>query len=358
MLTPPPVSAALPTTTSLADCATYSTALAPFLPQLYALPANLYASIASPPALLDLYTTTNPAISGLAFSLAIIPIFFVVAELNRNYSQVDRVWSILPTLYHAHYAVWARLHGLPTAKVDNVLAFSVVWTARLTFNYWRKGGYQVGSEDYRWQIIKKYIGQTGLVILDIFFISSVQSILLFAVTTPTYLLLLTSQHSPTLTLLDTLFARALLLLVLFEYFADGQQWTFHAAKSLYQRTAKIPPGYTRAQLDRGFLTSGLWRYSRHPNFAAEQTIWLVLYQWSCASSQTLWNWSVGGVVAYLLIFAGSTPITEWISGGKYPEYKLYQERVGRFVPKFFGRGWDEEEIAKLSPQGREGGKRK
>lgn len=22
--------------------------------------------------------------------------------------------------------------------------------ARLTFNYWRKGGYEIGSEDYRW----------------------------------------------------------------------------------------------------------------------------------------------------------------------------------------------------------------
>lgn len=23
---------------------------------------------------------------------------------------------------------------------------------RLTFNYWRKGGYQIGSEDYRWYV--------------------------------------------------------------------------------------------------------------------------------------------------------------------------------------------------------------
>jgi hypothetical protein len=23
---------------------------------------------------------------------------------------------------------------------------------RLTFNYWRRGGYQVGSEDYRWWV--------------------------------------------------------------------------------------------------------------------------------------------------------------------------------------------------------------
>lgn len=23
---------------------------------------------------------------------------------------------------------------------------------RLTFNYWRRGGYQIGSEDYRWYV--------------------------------------------------------------------------------------------------------------------------------------------------------------------------------------------------------------
>ena len=176
LLTPPLSTTTLPLTPTLADCATYSTVLEPYLPQLYALPTHLYAALTSSTALLHLYTTTNPCISGLAFSIALIPIFFVVSEANRNYSQVDRVWSILPTLYNAHYAIWARVNGLPTAKVDNVLAFSVVWTARLTYNYWRKGGYQVGSEDYRWMIIKKYIGQTGLFVLNVVFISSVQSV--------------------------------------------------------------------------------------------------------------------------------------------------------------------------------------
>lgn len=163
---------------------------------------------------------------------------------------------------------------------------------------------------------------------------------------------------------DTFYFLTLVSLVIFEWFADGQQWSYHQAKASYQQTAKVPAGYTRAQLDRGFLTSGLWSYSRHPNFAAEQSIWLVLYLWSCAATHTLghWygvgNWSVGGVVSYLLIFAGSTPITEWISSGKYAEYKLYQERVGRFVPKLFGKGWDEAEAERVGPKLVEERKRK
>lgn len=110
-------------------------------------------------------------------------------------------------------------------------------------------------------------------------------------------------------------------------------------------------------MDRGFNTRGLWAYSRHPNFAAEQAIWLVLYQWGCLHSESLWNWSVGGVISYLLVFAGSTPITEWISSGKYAEYKVYQERVGKFVPALWGKGWSEQEMEKLGPSVREQAKR-
>ena len=120
------------------------------------------------------YITTNPLISAIAFSIATFPIFLLVTEINKNYSQVDRVWSILPTIFQAHWAIWARLNGLPTQRVDNVLAVSVVWSLRLTYNYWRRGGYQVGSEDYRWLIIKNYIGSIPFFLLNVFFISTLQ----------------------------------------------------------------------------------------------------------------------------------------------------------------------------------------
>lgn len=139
-------------------------------------------------------------------------------------------------------------------------------------------------------------------------------------------------------------------LVVFEYFADGQQWDYHQAKHEYQRTAKVPAGWTRAQLERGFNTTGLWKYSRHPNFAAEQAIWVILYQWGCFASETAYNWTAVGMIGYLLVFQGSTPLTERISAGKYPEYKLYQERVGKFVPTVFSRGWDEALALKVGPK--------
>ena len=96
--------------------------------------------------------------------------------------------------------------------------------------------------------------------------------------------------------------------------------------------AKLPRGFHQTDLDRGFITSGLWAYSRHPNFAAEQLIWFILYQWGCYSSGTLLNWAGIGAGSLALLFQGSTMLTEAISSGKYPEYRNYQKAVGKFLP--------------------------
>lgn len=145
---------------------------------------------------------------------------------------------------------------------------------------------------------------------------------------------------------DYIVSRVMIGLVILEFFADNQMWRYQTAKRQYQKSAQVPKGcgFTRAQLDRGFITTGLWSYSRHPNFAAEQAIWVFLYIWGCVASQTYLNWTACGVVTYLGVFAGSTPLTEWITSKKYSDYKVYQKRVGRFIPNFFGKGWTEEEM--------------
>lgn len=108
---------------------------------------------------------------------------------------------------------------------------------------------------------------------------------------------------------------------------------FQTAKSEYQKTAKVPSGYKQSDLDRGFVTTGLWGYSRHPNFAAEQSIWLFLYQWSCYATKSLYSWTAVGPSFLVMIFQSSTWLTELITSGKYPEYADYQDAVGMFFPK-------------------------
>lgn len=134
---------------------------------------------------------------------------------------------------------------------------------------------------------------------------------------------------------DGVFSKLIFIFVLVEFFADQQQWDFYQAREKYRKTAKVPKEYqyTREQLDRGFNTTGLWAWSRHPNFAAEQAVWVCLYQWSCCESWTWMNWCFAGAISYLFLFQASTWLTELLSAKKYPEYTVYQERVGKFLPK-------------------------
>jgi len=324
---------ALPVVKSLTDCSDFSTTVLPYIDQLYELPQQILQAYDSPIELQEIYLTTNPLVSAFAFSLLLVPLFLVVSEINKNYSQVDRCWSILPTAYNAHFVLYAHLSGLPTQRLDNLLAFSTVWSLRLTFNYWRKGGYSIGSEDYRWNILRGKISPTLFFLFNVAFISLAQSILLLLISTPTYVVLLASQISDTMEISDIIFARVLMGLVLVEFFADQQQWDYQKAKKSYQKTARVPHKFDQVDLDRGFVVTGFWSWSRHPNFAAEQAIWVVLYQWGCWSSEVLYNWTIIGAMSYLFLFQASTWFTELITAGKYPDYEEYQQRVGKFMPR-------------------------
>jgi len=83
---------------------------------------------------------------------------------------------------------------------------------------------------------------------------------------------------------------------------------------------------------KGFLSQGLWAYSRHPNFAAEQAIWVSFYLFGVSASGQWLNPTLIGPVLLIFLFAGSSWLTEWISSSKYPEYSEYRGKVARFIP--------------------------
>lgn len=118
----------LPTVTTFADCANIDKTVLAYVPQLYSLPARIWDVIGDPHALVDVYKTTNPLIFAFAVSLFLAPVFLIVSEVNRNYSQVDRAWSILPTMYNVHYMLYAHLNGIPTRRLDILAAVSAIWS--------------------------------------------------------------------------------------------------------------------------------------------------------------------------------------------------------------------------------------
>ena len=127
---------ALPTLKTLEECAEYAKVVEPFLPQLYELPRALQNAATTPDAsLLELYKETNPLVSGFSFSVLLGAFVLVLSELNRNYSQIDRLWSVLPTIYNAHFAAWAHLNGLPSRRVDIILLWSTFWSVSRVHSY-------------------------------------------------------------------------------------------------------------------------------------------------------------------------------------------------------------------------------
>ena len=73
---------------------------------------------------------------------------FLIGEVTGNVSSVDRLWSLVPTLYTL--ITWSQHGGLRLALMSLVAS---VLSLRLTWNFWRRGGYSwppwTGCEDYR-----------------------------------------------------------------------------------------------------------------------------------------------------------------------------------------------------------------
>jgi steroid 5-alpha reductase family enzyme len=198
----------------------------------------------------------------------------------------------------------------------------------------------VGAEDYRWQVIRGHRLYPRLLpfwVFDLVVIAVFQNLLLFLITTPAYVLTLSSTLPPAAaawSTVDTVVSRLLPTLLALEALADQQQWSYQGAKRSYLESGgeKVLQGFAREDLERGFVVSGLWGLSRHPNFFCEQALWIVVYQWTCLVADAVFNWTAIGCALYVLLFQLSTALTEEVTAGKYPEYREYQRLVNRFVP--------------------------
>lgn len=252
---------------------------------------------------------------------------FVVSTLMNNYSQVDRLWSLLPPFIICFY--WYRTPFVD-ARLSLMALLSLAWGLRLTYNFWRKGGYNPTDEDYRWQILIRSINNTPLwVLFNITFICFFQLSLLFLIASPADAAYRQAGIAP-LTSIDLLLVIAFITLLCIETTADQQQWTFQNEKYRLRDAKEHLEGDYRL----GFLTHGLFAYSRHPNFCAEISMWWVMYLFGVNATGNWLHWSLAGPVLLTLLFQGSTNFTEQQTVLKYKDYSKYQETTSRLLPWF------------------------
>ena len=256
---------------------------------------------------------------------------FAVSRITGNCSQVDKVWSLMPIVYSWYFASASEWQS----RVVIMAILITIWGLRLSYNFARRGGYHwkfwEGKQDYRWDVLKQkpeFKNPIVWMLFDLFFISFYQNALIWLFTLP---VVMAAGSSSAVTYVDGLLALIILSLIVFETIADQQQWNFQNGKY-----AKLKSGESKSDEEaQGFISSGLWKLSRHPNYFAEQSIWVMIYVFGVMATGAYVNWSLAGALLLLLLFQGSANFSEEVSANKYPTYRDYQKRVPRFIPKFW-----------------------
>lgn len=239
---------------------------------------------------------------------------WLLSVVTREYSWTDRVWSIAPVVY-----AWVFAAAAPSNTRLVLMAVLVtLWGARLTFNFARKGGFARGGEDYRWKVLQARMKPWQYQIFNFFFIAFYQNLIVFAIVLPAYT---AWQHDTALGPADIAATVLFLAFLIGETVADQQQWNFHQRKAAGQATTR-------------FLTTGLFRFSRHPNFFCEQAQWVLYYSLGAIAAGSVFQWTGIGVVLLILLFLGSYRFTESITLSKYPEYAEYQRTTSAQIPWF------------------------
>ena len=246
---------------------------------------------------------------------AVCAFTWITSLITHEHSWVDRLWSIVPVIY---VWVFAGFAGFTDARLTTMAVLVTLWGARLTFNFARKGGY-TGTEDYRWPVLRARMKPWQFGIFNLFFIVLYQNAILVLITLPA--LTAFENRATPFGVWDLAVTVLFVGLLVGETIADQQQWNFHAAKKAGG------PGF-----EPRFLQTGLWRWSRHPNFFFEQSQWWALFLFGAIAAGSLLQWTVLGAVLLTLLFVGSTRFTESITLGKYPEYAQYQARTSAVVP--------------------------
>ncbi|KAI9434185.1 DUF1295-domain-containing protein [Lactarius indigo] len=250
--------------------------------------------------------------------------------------QVDQLWIILPIIYTGYWALlplWPsyeagagepfahmfpkKLHILRTTSVlalcsCSVLRFAqsllILWMLRSSYNTWRQGLFGLTDENYSWAVLRTERPTWLFRVIKPTFIVVIKNVLLLLIATPT---------------------------LIAEFTADNQQYAYnawkHSAMVAYEAQAHWPGArlaWTADHAERGFCTRGLWAWSRHPNFFAEQAFWGVL------NLMPILYLPSGALV---LFPAGDSTLVDalqslFISAGMYPwGYAAYSERVAMFV---------------------------
>ncbi len=242
----------------------------------------------------------DPAlVLGGALDLAATLVIFGFSLGLRNASTYDAYWSVAPIALTAFWFVPAASTANPV-RLAIVAALVVWWGWRLTYN-WARGWTGFGHEDWRYVDLRR---KTGLAwpLVNLLGIHLFPTVQVFLGLLPVHAV---ATSAAPLGVLDGVAAAVTAGAILLEQTADRQLHQFRLRKARGDAS--------------GTLNTGVWAWSRHPNYLGEMGFWWGL--WLFAVGIGAEGWRVAGAAAITLMFVFvSVPLIEARHRARRPDY--------------------------------------
>ena len=248
----------------------------------------------------------HPYFIALFIILAVGVISWLVSIVKNDVSFVDSLWSLFFLIAAVVFAIAAQPL---TVKGTLVLVLVAVWSLRLSVYITARNWGQ--PEDYRYQSIRE-TNEPGFKFKSLYIVFGLQGVLAWLVALP---LLPAIASSSALTIVDVVAATLWLVGFVFESGGDYQLARFKARKDSKGRV----------------LDTGLWRYTRHPNYFGEFCMWWAFYLFAVSSGG--W-WSIVSplLMSLLLLKVSGVAMLENTISDRRPEYADYIRRTNAFFP--------------------------
>ena len=238
-------------------------------------------------------------------------VVFAFSMIFNNSSVYDPYWSVIPIFLALGYWGLAEEEGDPTRQ-GVAMVIVTLYGVRLTYN-WARGWRGMGHEDWRYVDFRHKFPRAYWLI-SFLGIHLMPTLLVFLGCLPFWSIM--AGNSAPFGLADAGAALVALAAILIEGVADNQLRRF--------RKTNPPKG--------SIMQTGLWAYSRHPNYFGE-----ILFWWGLALFVLLGDlqnyWQAAGALAINLLFVFiSLPLIEQRMRARRLGYEEHRRRVSRLIP--------------------------
>jgi steroid 5-alpha reductase family enzyme len=254
------------------------------------------------------------ALAAIALSLSLLlAVAFLVQQRTGNSGWVDTIWTFAVGLVGAASALWPIAGEAPSPRQWLVAALVAIWSLRLGVHIAvRTAGL---SDDPRYAAFAEQWGADST--RRMFWFLQSQAFASIPLVFAIFIAARVPQAS--LRVQDYLGALILFAGIAGEALADAQLTAFRGN-----------PANRRQVCD-----SGLWRWSRHPNYFFEWLGWLA-YPVIALSPQLPWGWATLLAPAFmywiLVYVTGIPPLEEQMLRSRGDGYRAYQSRTSKFFP--------------------------